>query len=307
MDQSLSADLYEVIVVNNASTDNTKNVIEELNHNRSKKLVYIDETRLGLHHARHAGASIAQGDILVFCDDDIVASQGWLDAIFQSFSDEKVGLVTGKISPCYEVEPPCWIEFLWTETRHGRSLGFLSLLDMGDKTKEIPPTYCYGCNFSIRKKILYECRGFNPDGMPQELICFRGDGETALAMAASRHYKIVYNPQASIKHYIPKSRMTIDYICKRAFNQGVSDSYSHIRKQGKVSRFAEMENLLRLSKRVARKLLAGFKNDNFMNYIRVHYQLEKFYQQGWRFHQNQARRNRDLLEYILKPSYFPMD
>lgn len=308
MNQSFSLDAYEIIVVDNASTDNTKETVDRFNLNSETKIVYTIESRLGLHHARHAGARIAQGHILVFCDDDIAASHGWLDAISQSFSEENVGLVTGKILPLYEEKPPEWLNFLWTETHYGRSLGFLSLLDLGDNIKEIPPTYCYGCNFAIKKTILYECHGFNPDGVPQENIRFRGDGETSLARIVSKkNYRIIYTPQALIRHLVPKQRMTMDYICKRAFNQGVSDSYSRIRRHGKVTRLFEIGNMLRLSKRILKKLLIGSKKEPFMDYLRLHYQLEIFYQRGWHFHQHQVRNNRNLLEYVLRPSYLQID
>jgi hypothetical protein len=114
----------------------------------------------------------------------------------------------------------------------GHALGYLSVLDFGDKIIEIDPGYVWGCNYSIRKNILLKAKGFHPDGFPQEMIKYRGDGETYVSdYIRQNNYKTIYNPKASVYHFVPKSRMTIDYFCKRAFNQGISDSYTEIRKK----------------------------------------------------------------------------
>jgi hypothetical protein len=107
----------------------------------------------------------------------------------------------------------------------------LSILDFGETVKEIPPEYRWGCNFSVRKRIVLEAGGFHPDGFPQEMIQYRGDGETAVSKYIhGKGYKAIYNPKASVYHFVPQNRMTQDYFCKRAFNQGISDSFAEMRK-----------------------------------------------------------------------------
>ena len=91
-------------------------------------------------------------------------------------------------------------------------------MDFGDKIKEINPSYVFGCNFSIRKNILLEAGGFHPDGMPQEIIKYRGDGESYVSKYIEKNgYKTIYNPKASVYHLASTDRMTKKYFAKRAF------------------------------------------------------------------------------------------
>lgn len=235
IDQTFPNDCYEIIVVDNGSTDDTKEVVDEINRQNAGRIRYVYEPSPGLHNSRHRGAKEANGDILLYGDDDIIASPEWVEEISKSFEDPDVGIAGGKILPEWEEDPPQWVIDFWSHGDVGRHLGYLSLIDLGEEKKVIPPGYTYGCNFAIRKKVLFECGGFHPDGMPQELIRYRGDGETALTAKVSNFgYKIMYDPKASVKHMVPKNRISEDYFCTRAFNQGISDSFTEIRKECNV-------------------------------------------------------------------------
>ncbi len=176
--QTYPQELFEVIVVDNGSTDNTKEVCQSFN-DRIKNLRYFYEPTPGLHVGRHLGMREAKSEILVYADDDIEAFPTWLEAIAESFQNPEVVLVGGKNLPKWEAEPPDWILKMWEKDKNGnRILGYLSILDLGDEKKFISPFHVFGCNFSIRKNILLEAGGFHPDAMPKELIIYRGDGET---------------------------------------------------------------------------------------------------------------------------------
>ncbi len=89
---------------------------------------------------------------MVYADDDIEAFPTWLEGIAQSFQRSDVALVGGKNLPKFETSPPAWILKLWETNRHGyKQCGALSILDLGDKEKEITPLLVYGCNYSVRK------------------------------------------------------------------------------------------------------------------------------------------------------------
>lgn len=84
-------DLFEVIVINNASTDNTSKVVENFPNVR-----LINETKKGLPFARNRGLSEAKGDIVAFVDADTMIKKGWVDRIKKEFEkDEKLAYISG--------------------------------------------------------------------------------------------------------------------------------------------------------------------------------------------------------------------
>src|SRR5438093_13700178 len=72
---------YEIIVVDNGSTDAKPAAVQDAQERQPKyNINYIREERLGLHSARHARDWMAKGDVLIFTDDDATFAQGWLGA-----------------------------------------------------------------------------------------------------------------------------------------------------------------------------------------------------------------------------------
>src|SRR5262249_51187590 len=136
--QTLARHLFEIIIVDNGSTDDTKSVVANLT--KKTKTRYLYEATPGLHIARHAGFREAVSDILVYVDDDIEAFPTMLDAIYRAFRDDNVVLVGGKCLPKFESEPPQWLKTMWRPDAQGnRILSALSLIDLGEQPKEIDP------------------------------------------------------------------------------------------------------------------------------------------------------------------------
>ncbi|MBC7232373.1 MAG: glycosyltransferase [Chloroflexi bacterium] len=220
--QDLPRNEYEVIVVDNASTDDTKTVVEEVSRKHGLEVCYIYEPQLGLHNARHAGARNARGEILAYTDDDVICDKVWLRELLNCYDSDKVGCVGGKVLPTWEVPPPKWIL---------RYPGALALLDHGDEVKELKwPEAIYGCNFSIRRDVLFAVGGFNPDSFGNIWL---GDGETGLLRKVyDAGWKVVYNPKAVVWHRIPAARLTLDYMKRRFAYQGAADAYTRYHYRG---------------------------------------------------------------------------
>jgi glucosyl-dolichyl phosphate glucuronosyltransferase len=221
----------EVIVINNGSTDQTASICERYAAAHSNFRVAFEPTP-GLLTGRHAGASMAQGSVLAFIDDDVELSHTWLDAITeQMLGNEEIAFMTGPTLPKYEAYPPKWIDYFWHRAAgSGRMCAYLSLLDLGDAPKMIDPGYVWGLNFIVRKAVLHQLGGFHPDCIPKALQQFQGDGESGLTNKARElGLKALYHPGAMLYHVIPATRLTPEYFDGRAFYQGVCDSYSVLR------------------------------------------------------------------------------
>lgn len=294
--QTLSADLFEVLIIDNGSTDNTRKVCGTF-ETQTLQLRYFYEEKPGLHVGRHLGMKMAQSDIFVYADDDIEAFPTWLETIADNFKNPEVVLVGGKDLPKFESEPPQWIQKLWEKDNDGnRYLGYLSIIDLGEVRKEINPSHVFGCNFSIRKSILLEAGGFHPDAMPEDMIRFRGDGESHISrFIEKKRYKTVYHPRASVYHNVPPERLTEKYFCKRAYLQGISDSYSCLRNGRNPSRFrvGRIMNLLR-SPSFQWAMLSDTRQRR----------IASAYRQGFLMHQYEASRDASLYHWIMKENYW---
>jgi len=265
----------------------------------------IHEPIPGLLAARHRGAKEAKSDILVFIDDDVRVAPSWLGAILETFRSPDVHFVTGRNLPEYRLAPPDWLESFWRRNQEGASYcGYLSLLDFGEAVCDIDPVYVWGLNFAIRKQTLMDLGGFHPDGVPWELRRFRGDGETAVGRTAKEAgLRAVYNPDALVHHLIPPSRLTVEYFERRAYLQGISDSYAAIRREGTVLEQSESnpwdwKTPARKVKRVLRSAIPRSRTE------KIRSQVKRAHRAGYDFHQNEVRNDPKLLAWVLKEDYW---
>ena len=120
-------------------------------------------------------------------------------------------MVAGNNFPKFTEEPPDWIRKLWNrKDLLGRKIiPQLSVIEFKKSAKYVSPYLVWGCNFPIRKSILLDAGGFNPDGMPSNLSHFRGDGETKVSRyVAEKKLKTLYVSGASMFHKVTPNRMT---------------------------------------------------------------------------------------------------
>lgn len=304
--QTLSQDVFEVLVIDNGSTDETADVVKgkaRINTN----LRYFYEPEPGLHAGRHRGMLEARGDVLVFADDDIEALPSWLQTYADVFSDPDVAMAGGNNYPMFLETPPPWLEALWSrrERNGGRSLPALSIQESPDGRYSISPYQIWGCNFAIRRTVLLSAGGFHPDGMPRDLIRFRGDGETHVsAFANNKSLKCLFDSNASVYHKVPPERMTLSYFRQRGFNQGVSDSYTRLRSDS-FQRASIRSVTLQILISILRRFKYLFVRSKVLRQAHRVLELQRIgYQEGYAFHQAAYREDPEVMAWVHRENYF---
>ena len=298
---------WEAIVVDNGSSDGTSSLCAEKIGSATFPLRYVLEPRPGLHYGRHRGACEARGAVLGYLDDDMLVAPSWIQGVHLLVDDEAKAVV-GRVLPEWEAAAPEWVDLLFQEIDGGRFSGYLSLLDLGESERRVAPSLLIGCSLFIGKDLLFSLGGFNPDGMPEDLLRFRGDGETGLMKKFSKAgLECYYDPRATVHHIIDSHRVTLDYVCSRAFRQGISDSYTSIRADGGLTekgasprkrlRNKSPADIIRAALGKVRQALR--KEDH----PEVRRRLRQAYLQGVEFHRAEVRRDPGLLNYILKETY----
>ena len=301
--QDLAPSGFEVLVIDNGSTDHTQHVIDQYKVQLTN-LSDIYAPDPGLHTGRHAGMKAAKGDILVFADDDIEALPTWLSSIAVAFQDPPVAMVGGNNYPFFLQTPPDWLNRMWRRPtfRGHKSISSLSVIEFTQPPREMSPYHVWGCNFAIRKEVLLQAGGFHPDGMPKELIRFRGDGETHVSKhVAESGLKCVFHPGASVYHKVTPERMTHAYFRQRGFNQGVSDSYTQLRQQDLPSASAKRPFIKRALGFAVRKALNLLDNAETK---RAEAELHLGHRAGFDYHQAAYRDDPVVRDWVHRSTYF---
>jgi len=218
MNQDYPKEDFEIIIVNNNSTDNTEEVIEDyIDKYPEINLKYYFVPKPGQVYARQIGILAARNEILSFTDDDGILSPEWLTEISKVFlkNDKAVG-VAGKIQIKWDEQPPEWIY------DYERQLG---KLNYGDEVKYEVGLYMNAGNLSIKKDVLIEVGGFNPEMVGDWLL---GDGESGLWLRLKNNKLLIgWAPDALMLHYqVAKKNATVQDIKRRFMNNGICIPYN---------------------------------------------------------------------------------
>ena len=149
---------FELIVVDNNSTDDTREIIDRFARTDSR-VRYVFEPQQGSSHGRNAGIREARAALVAFIDDDVRAEPDWVAAIVRAFAQyPHADVVGGRVLPLWPVDPPAWL------TREHWAP--LALVDYGDVPVAIDaekPLCLVSANLSFRRQLFDVVGGFAPD------------------------------------------------------------------------------------------------------------------------------------------------
>lgn len=222
IDSLLAQDLdaCEILVVDNASTDNTLAVVES--RLDDPRLRYIHESQLGLSHARNRGAQEAQAPLLAYLDDDAIATSTWLRTLVEAYEDDpKLAIAGGKVTLIWddEIQPPTWLS--------DSLAGNLGAYDLGESLTYIeqPGLTPRGLNYSVRQQFLAQVGGFDPQlgRVGKNLLSNEELQMTELALQQGWH--VAYLPTALVAHHVSPERVRRSWFLDRGWWQGISECY----------------------------------------------------------------------------------
>jgi glucosyl-dolichyl phosphate glucuronosyltransferase len=213
--QRCPATRFEILVVDNGSTDGTVALLERFQQ-ELPNFRWVAESRRGLSNARNRGIAEARADLVAFFDDDAVAEPDWIDWLFRVFQDDPTAdAAGGRICVRWPNERPNWMP--------ASLLGYYGHCDYGSSRKGLAyPEFPYGSNMVIRKVHLQAVGGFNSALGPTGANLMAAGEQDLFFRLYQLPIKVVYEPAAIVHHWAPPERVTRRWSLRRAFRHGVS-------------------------------------------------------------------------------------
>jgi glycosyltransferase involved in cell wall biosynthesis len=216
---------WEVIIVDNNSIDNTRDVVERHAREFPVPLRYLHEPRQGRSSALNTGIGTASGSVIVMTDDDVCVDEGWLEAACDALlerraSDRSLGYVGGPVEPIWEIPPPSWLDL----TR-GDLWGTIAIQNHGanecsyEDARKVP----LGANMAVHRTLFAEVGGFRADlGRTGGTTVLGQEVPEWLMRARAAGYRGLYLPAMHVRHHVPAARLTREYFRRWWFGKGVS-------------------------------------------------------------------------------------
>lgn len=215
VNQTIDKSHYEIIVVDNNSTDGTKELIASfLKSYKKPRIVFLQEKKLGLGFARNYGLKKAEGKYLAFLDDDSSVDKDYLEKILAVFKKIKPTplAIGGKVLPHFEKKIPSWFKKSYETVTFSNSPRYLK---KGESFS--------GPNMIFQKKVLENLGGFHTEiGMKGELLSVGEETDVfeKLWQREGKEDLFYYCPDLIVKHFIPLYKTKLSYQLKRFFASG---------------------------------------------------------------------------------------
>jgi len=204
---------YEILVVDNDSSDHTPEVIRRYAKVLAPRLRSVFEPKQGLSHARNRALCEARGEIVCFLDDDVKVDPGWLEAVSNAFINLSAVVVGGRSYLIYPTVRPFWLP-PERET-------LLSRLDHGAQTLVNTDKTLFGLNFSVRRKVALNIGGFKEDFGRRGKSLLGGEEEDLLFRIRKVGGVVVYEPKAVVGHMVAPERLSRSWFYRRCYADGV--------------------------------------------------------------------------------------
>jgi glycosyltransferase involved in cell wall biosynthesis len=205
-DQTADPNSFEVIVVDNNSSDNTLQVMEH--YQRLPNLRIFFEEKQGLSHARNRGLAEAKGSYIAYLDDDAKAERHYIENLFvllDQFSDS-IDCYGGPILPFYTSPKPDWFKDKYETRRDWETTRYLN-----------PGQSFSGSNMIWKRSTLKSLGGFNLEvGIKGNKLILGEETLLFNRLFKGQSPRLFYSPELIVFHWVPEKKMRVSYQLKRA-------------------------------------------------------------------------------------------
>jgi len=218
---------WELVIIDNASRDETPELLSRHEWPAGWSIRVIREEKLGLSNARNRAILEARGEYLIFIDDDETPDSDWLCAYERLIETKQLDAFGGRIRVLFEDARPTWLQ--------DDLLGFLGELNRFDSITHLtaPSTSFYGGNFGFRKSVIDRVGGFDATLGRKGNDNTGGEEVDFYRRLLSAGYKVWWTPEAVIYHRIQAVKLSRRYFLDLHFCQGRMEG---CRQRGMASR-----------------------------------------------------------------------
>ncbi|ALP54075.1 hypothetical protein Tel_13560 [Candidatus Tenderia electrophaga] len=216
---------WEVLVVDNNSSDDTRQVVERLAETLPIRIRYSFEAEQGLNNARNHGVNDSGGKYFCYVDDDILVKSDWLAALYEALEQNDADAVGGRIHLDPDIKLPPWVTpEVW---------GFLGYQDYGEEPFRMDGVvqYPYGGNMSFNRRVVDKIGLFNPkvgrkgQGRKRGELFKGAETDYFHRLAATDDARIFYQPKAIVYHQILPHQLERKYFLTIHYNAGFQKAY----------------------------------------------------------------------------------
>ena len=216
--QSAPAEVWECVVVNNNSTDNTAEAFARFaSEHQGFNLRMVTEHKQGLSNARNCGIAASVGQYIAIIDDDETLEQGYIESYIEFFDSFPTAMAAGgAVRAVFESGRPRWMSH-YTERMIANTLDLDIAVTLFPKNR-VPA----GGNMTFRREVFERVGLFNPRLGRNGQSLMGGEENDLFARLRAEGYHLYFVPNAAIDHYIPAEKTTEDYFDRLCYNIGRS-------------------------------------------------------------------------------------
>jgi glycosyltransferase involved in cell wall biosynthesis len=213
-------DMYEVIVIDNASADDTHVIcrpyLSQYDHFR-----HVVEPRVGISSARNRGYKEAKHDWIAYLDDDVLVKPGYLDRLFHIINNHTYDCVGGVYEPWYRHGKPKWLKDEYVS--HTSTMKGIGVLQKG---------YASAGIMVIKKTMLEKFGGFSERlGMHDTKLAYGEESHLQYRMRLQGHI-IGFDPDWQVYHAVRKEKLSILWFIRSFYARGRDSVYAYNKQAG---------------------------------------------------------------------------